>query len=135
MPPFLPLLSPSLFLPMLLTLFCGNGRLVKACCIEARVQPHLQSDLSPPPGSLSAGRIWPLLFIQHSGLQNLLLEFRSLSCRALSLQANNGDLYPNRRTKIKAVGRMVCISSFPPTTFPLNVGVPLESCVREIYGY
>lgn len=131
LPPFLfPFLlssclpSPSWSPPPLPSVFSGTGWPIKARCIEPRVQPHLESRLGTLlslPLLQPASRYWLLLFIQHNDLRTLLLEFRSPSCSALSLQANNGDLYPNQRTKIKAVDRIVCISCFPPCVFFLKL--------------
>lgn len=82
--------------------------------------------------------IWLLLFIQQSDLQTLLLEFRSLSCSTLSLQANNGNLYPNQRTEIKAVYSIVGISCFLSIIFLLKLLTPIgvlcrvASCLSQL---
>lgn len=114
-------------LPFLCCLLCFWEWLAhQGPLIEPRVQPPPKSgdftQASLPPASVM---IWLLLFIQQSDLQTLLLEFRSLSCSTLSPQANNGNLYPNQRTEIKAVDRIACISCFLSIIFLLKLLTPI----------
>lgn len=127
--------SPPLFSPPTPPAgFCGNGWPMRACCVEPGVQPDV-----PPvwglysgvrsPAILTTGQIGPLLFIQHSGVQTLSLEFCSLSCSALSLQVNHGGLYPHQRTEIKAQIERSAFRVFCPILFFLKRLTPHWSLV------